>query len=60
MRAHVKVLLAAQAGEAVRARVTVERVSGSRVVFATACLSPAGEVLVDGQAVAMIPSGFRV
>jgi len=29
-------------------------------VFATACLSPAGEVLVDGQAVAMIPSGFRV
>ena len=45
-----------QVGEGVCARVTVERVSGSRVTFATACLSGAGEVLVDGQAVALIPA----
>ena len=43
-----------QVGEAVTARVTVLRASGSRVTFDTACLSGAGEVLVDGQAVALI------
>lgn len=43
-----------QVGEAVTARITVLRASGSRVTFDTACLSGAGEVLVDGQAVALI------
>jgi len=45
-----------QVGEAVHARVTVERVSGGRVVFATACFTAAGELLLDGQAIALVRS----
>ncbi|CAL8471757.1 g11299 [Coccomyxa elongata] len=42
-------------GDCVTARITVEKVSGSRVAFKTECLSGSGVLLVDGFAMALMP-----
>lgn len=42
-------------GEPVAATVTVKRASGSRVAFDTVCRNARGEVLVDGDALALLP-----
>ncbi|KAG2482747.1 hypothetical protein HYH03_018341 [Edaphochlamys debaryana] len=43
-------------GQAVTATVTVQRVSGRRVTFATSVVAAgSGQVLVDGEALALLP-----
>lgn len=47
-----------QVGTAVQAIVTVERISGSRVVFHTVCRTTGSKIceVVDGQALALFPA----
>jgi hypothetical protein len=42
-------------GEAVEASVTVQKASGRRVSFSTACRGGDGRLLLDGTALAMMP-----
>ncbi|BDA47130.1 probable (R)-specific enoyl-CoA hydratase [Coccomyxa sp. Obi] len=51
----LKFRVPALVGDCVTARITVEKVSGSRVAFKTECLSGSGVVLVDGVAMALMP-----
>lgn len=44
-----------QVGERVEATVTVQRASGRRVSFSTACHGEDGRLLVDGTALAIMP-----
>ena len=45
-----------QVGESVLARVTLMSSSGTRLKFKTECLGPKTNVLIDGAAVALMPS----
>lgn len=47
---------AVQVGEKLYIEVTVRQIKGPHVKFATACLSSDGRLLIDGEALAKLPS----
>ena len=54
--AHRLTMLHAQVLEQLKARVTIQVVSGSRVTIKTECFGQDGKLLLDGTALALMPS----
>ena len=53
---HAECVRHVQVSEQLKARVAVQHISGSRVTFRTECFGHAGKLLIDGTALALMPS----